>query len=756
MRLLNRYLRGEIMPAVLLGLLLYTSLFLVRAFLEVSELSLRHGIPLYKSLFIILLGFPSILGVTIPMAVLYGVLFAVSKMQAGREILAFYSLGFSRKRVMVPIIASGMAFVLLNLIIMVYILPWSNSRLVRYRLELLQSSLTQNVQAKTFLDSFPGKILFMREISENKRLWRDVIIFDYSQPLVDQVLCARRGELYLNPDGNQIWLKLLGSRNLLYSAGQKYQVNFAGEQDLLLYPPWTDSTATYAKGFRERTMEELVSGMGSTDDRLRRRSAAEFHKRLAIPATTLVFLFLAFALGLRRTSAREAGRGPIFVLSLLIILSDYIFLTLGENLAVEGKIAAGVALWAPVLGFGMLAAAYAMIPSFRFPPLPWRGWAARIRLRGLPQERDLRRAFPFVLDAYLLRTWLPFLLLGIATIMILYVGVDFSQLADDVQRHQVPLRTVAAYYLFSLPQVTYDYILPLAALGATALALTALERHRELSALKSLGISWQRVAATFMLTVVAFGALLFAISEVYLPLSNRKMLELRKTILAKPARAKVGRFFSRDLYLSGSDGWIYRYSGYDQRNALLYNLNAFRIPPGGELDQHWSCAQAQFQAGRWVTPDGWVRTIRPGPTVQYDERKDAVLPIPDTPALFGQVLDEPRMMNALQLAGYIRALRGVGYNPVEWQVRLWQKILYPWFLALLVLLALVATLAGLRSGSPWAGLGRSILVGLVLWASAAVCAKLGDLGALHPLTAALTPLIAFTALGTHRLLAIRS
>ena len=44
--LLNRYLRGEIIPAILLGLLFYTSLFIVRSFMEVAEMSLRHGIPL--------------------------------------------------------------------------------------------------------------------------------------------------------------------------------------------------------------------------------------------------------------------------------------------------------------------------------------------------------------------------------------------------------------------------------------------------------------------------------------------------------------------------------------------------------------------------------------------------------------------------------------------------------------------------------------------------------------------------------------
>ncbi len=756
MRLLNRYLRGEVVPAILVGLFFYTSLFIIRAFLEVAELSLRHGIPLLKSLFIIVLGFPSILGVTIPMAVLYGVLLSIGKMQAGQEILAIYSLGIPRRSVMGPVFVAGLGFVLLNLVVMVFLLPWGNSSLVKYRLELLQSSLTQSVQAKTFMDSFPGKTVYIRAASEDKRMWDDVIIFDYSQPLVDQVVASRGGELYMNPEGNQIWLRLKDSRALVFSTGKKYQVNFSGEQDLLLYPPYREGAVSYAKGLRELTMKELTASMASSDARQSRRAAVEFHKRLAIPATTLVFLVLGFALGLRRTSARQAGRGPVFVLSLLIILSDYIFLTVGEKMGVEGRLVPWVAIWTPVAFYALLAAAYALIPSFHLSLPGWKRLASHIPVRKLPQGSDFRRVFPFVLDGYLLRTWLPFLILGMATITVLFLGVDFSQLADEVHRNQVSLRTILSYYLFSLPQITYDYILPLAALVATALSLTALERHRELSALKSLGISWQRVGATFLLSVLSFGGVLFAIGETYIPLSNRKMLELRKTIMAKPARAAVGRFFSRDLYLAGAQGWLYRYSGYDQRNAILYNLHAFRLPARGDLDRHLFCNEAQFVDGRWVTPDGWTRAINAGPEVEYRPLAGAAIPIPDGPELFGQVLDEPRMMNAVQLAGYIRALRRVGYNPVEWQVRFWQKIFYPWFLTLLVLLSLAVTLAGLGGGSPWAGLGRSILAGLFLWAAAAVCAKLGDLGVVHPLPAVLTPLIVFSALGLHRLLGLRT
>jgi lipopolysaccharide export system permease protein len=113
-------------------------------------------------------------------------------------------------------------------------------------------------------------------------------------------------------------------------------------------------------------------------------------------------------------------------------------------------------------------------------------------------------------------------------------------------------------------------------------------------------------------------------------------------------------------------------------------------------------------------------------------------------------------MNAFQLTTYIANLRRVGYNPVEWEVRFWQKVFYPWFVTALVLAALLASLVGIQAGHLWSGLGKSIVLGLLLWAGVVLFAKLGELAVIPPLAAAASPLVIFSFLGMYVFWGIRS
>jgi LPS export ABC transporter permease LptF/LPS export ABC transporter permease LptG len=756
MRLLSRYIAGEINPSILLGILFYSSLFLIRSFFEVAELSLRHGIPFFKALFIVFLSFPAVLSVTVPMAVLYGVLLSVARMQGQNEILAFHALGISRRRIFIPILGCVLIFALLNAFLTIVLLPAGNSRLVQYRMELLQNSLTRSVQARTFIDAFPGKVIYINTASEDKRDWRSVFISDHAQPGLQQFTSARRGELYMNIPGDQIWLKLYDSETLALSDGQKYQVNRSSEQDLLLYPPYSEISVTYRKGFREKTLGELRADWSDRDPRTARLARVEFHKRWAIPATTLVFGILAFILA-GRQRGKGATRSSVFVLSLLIIFSDYILLTLGENYGEAGKVHPVLAMWAPPAAFLLLGLLLALRA-----PLRNRGPRAGVR-PGLRLFRAdfslgpaLSRVFPFLVDGYLFRVWIPYLFLSMATITVLYVGVDFSQLSDDVQRHHVGARPVTMYYLFALPQIIYDFILPLSVLVATALALAALEKNRELSAMKSLGISWQRIGHTFLVSLLVFGTVLFFAGEHYLNLSNRRMMQYREMIKGKAAQPRAGRFFSRDLYLAGPSGWIYGYSNFDTRNNVLLGIQAFQFGANRRLERHAFSAEAQWADGRWVTRSGWQRVFAEDGTERYQELKNAVFPIPDGPTVFAQVLDEPRLMNVFQLSTYISNLKRIGYDPVEWEVRLWQKTFYPWFITLLVLASLVACLSGVSAGHLWSGLGKSIILGLILWAGAIAFGKLGELAVLPPLAAAVSPLFIFSCAGLYYFWGLRS
>lgn len=132
MTTLQRYILREIISPTLLGLLVFTFVFLVGQLFKLADDLLNSGIPARLAIELIALLIPSVLAITIPMALLVGILLGVGRLAADREILAIRASGISMLHLAKPIIAFAI-FVSGAMI-------WTNAKLIPY-LNLKSSDL---------------------------------------------------------------------------------------------------------------------------------------------------------------------------------------------------------------------------------------------------------------------------------------------------------------------------------------------------------------------------------------------------------------------------------------------------------------------------------------------------------------------------------------------------------------------------------------------------------------------------------------
>ena len=93
MRILTRYILKEIFSHSLLGLLVFTFVIFIRQLGNLLELVVRHNVPLRDMATLFLLPVPSILMMTIPLAVMVGTLIGLSRMAADGEVIAARATG---------------------------------------------------------------------------------------------------------------------------------------------------------------------------------------------------------------------------------------------------------------------------------------------------------------------------------------------------------------------------------------------------------------------------------------------------------------------------------------------------------------------------------------------------------------------------------------------------------------------------------------------------------------------------------------
>src|SRR3982751_3835244 len=93
MRILTKYILGEVLSHGLIGAAVFTFVVFMRDLGRILELVVRNSAPLPSVAEIFFLTMPTALTVTIPMAVLVGILIGLSRLSADSEVTAMRSSG---------------------------------------------------------------------------------------------------------------------------------------------------------------------------------------------------------------------------------------------------------------------------------------------------------------------------------------------------------------------------------------------------------------------------------------------------------------------------------------------------------------------------------------------------------------------------------------------------------------------------------------------------------------------------------------
>ena len=103
LRILDRYVVREVLLPFFISLLVLTFLLEIPTILQQGEQLIAKGVDWVTVLRILATLLPSALGLTIPMSLLLGILFAFSRISGDREFVALQACGVSVFRVLRPI-----------------------------------------------------------------------------------------------------------------------------------------------------------------------------------------------------------------------------------------------------------------------------------------------------------------------------------------------------------------------------------------------------------------------------------------------------------------------------------------------------------------------------------------------------------------------------------------------------------------------------------------------------------------------------
>jgi len=361
---LYAYIFREIPPPFLVGMATFTLVLLMGRFLRLAEMVVEKGVPFGDVIMMVVYLLPSFWLFTIPMALLLAILLAFGRLSGDSEITAMKSCGISLYGLLPPPLLFSLFACLGCLWVTVYAIPWGNSSFKELMIEVARSSAGIVIKEKIFSNAFPGMVIYAETLEQKGQTMGGVIIHDERDPDAPATVFATSGALVSDPQSRSMEFHLTnGSIHSSERGGDYRMVQF---QEYNLRIALAGDTAAPARKAAELTLSELLHPPPGTLAKEILSMRMEFHSRLALPFSCLVFTLLAMPLGIQN---RRSGKASGFSLSIGVILSYYVALSAFEALGDKGMLTPVLAGWGPNLLFLMLGA-YLFKKTAAEEPLP--------------------------------------------------------------------------------------------------------------------------------------------------------------------------------------------------------------------------------------------------------------------------------------------------------------------------------------------------------------------------------------------------
>ena len=768
MRILTRYILKEVLSHAFIGGAIFTFVLFIRYLPALLDLLVRNSASLGSVLKIILFMLPDMLTVTIPMAVLVGILLGLSRLAADSEVTAMRASGIGVWSFVRVVGMIAVACWIVSLANTMYFAPRATAAMIRQEDSLANAQASYEVQPRVFYEDFKNYVLYVEDVraGQGAANWRQIFLADVSDPDAPKITTADRATVVNGPN-QTITMRLRNGAEHSTVAGQPndYTVSTFAQTDLPLQTSGQEDvhlgksdTPMLAMGNRE-----LLS---HTHGRNGRIFQIEFQKRLAYPAACLVLMLVGVPLGI---SSRRGGKSAGFVITIALVFAYYFLSSTGTALARQGKIPAFAGVWEANVLFavcGIVLLRQMSTGGAALSALSSLGNWLRLRadrsaapagaLRFSVRRRDTRGRFPLILDEYVLREFLVTFAMVLVTFVMLMLVFTFFELLGDIIRNQTPLVTVGEYLIDLTPSMIY-LITPLSVLIGVLVVFGIMNRNSELTAMKATGISLYRITVPVLAIAAVLSVSLFIFDELYLPQANRRQEALRNVIKGKPAETfeHPGRKWIFGEQRPGQPSTIFYYEYFDPDIDTFGNISIFEFDPGTfALTKRISATAAQWQPNlhSWIFEDGWERTFNGPDILGYRTFSVSTFPeIHEAPSYFTREVRPSSEMSFSELARYIHSLRQSGFNTVPLRVQLNHKLAYPLITLVMGVLAIPFALSMGKRGS-LSGIAVAIGVAITYYVISAFFENMGNVSWLPAILAAWSPDFLFGLAGAWLLL----
>jgi len=326
--------------------------------------------------------------------------------------------------------------------------------------------------------------------------------------------------------------------------------------------------------------------------------------------------------------------------------------------------------------------------------------------------------------------------LVLAALLMLFSFFDLIHELDMLGSGNYHIGYALLFVLLSVPGRIYE-LLPVSVLIGAIFALAQIAANSELTIYRSSGVSLRQMLLALFKIGLPLVLLTYLCGEMIAPFSERMAQELR----LKAQNAEVSlREFRSGVWVKDERSFV------NIKNVLpditLLNINIYEFDENYHLRAITAAKRAAYvEKNRWQL-EGVTQTLfnKQGTTVNHQPSMEwrSALNL----GILRALLEGPGQMSALNLYRYIQHLRDNRQKTVSYEIAMWNKMVYPFAILVMMLLALPFASHQRREGGISAKIFLGIILGLTFHFAGKLFTSLGALNEWQPtLSAVAMPLL---------------
>lgn len=342
-----------------------------------------------------------------------------------------------------------------------------------------------------------------------------------------------------------------------------------------------------------------------------------------------------------------------------------------------------------------------------------------------------------LLTRYLSREIYGSLMLVFSALIMLFAFFDLLGEMNDLGKGNYNLVHVLLYVLLTIPTRIYE-LFPVAVLIGTIFALVQMAANSELTIYRSSGASLKQMIRALLKIGFPLMVLSLICGEFVAPHSMRLAQELRLNALNSQISF---REFKSGVWLKDERSFV------NVKNVLpdtsLQNVSIYEFDETFLLLGITAAKRAIFlQEGNWQL-EGVMQTRfdKQGAQILHQAQKEWHSAI--TPDILRVLMVVPEQMSAWNLYLYTQHLKENRQESVRYEIEMWNKVVYPFSVMVMMLLALPFASHQKRQGGISGKIFTGIVLGLSFYFIGRLFAHLGSLNNWQPLLSAATMTVIF-------------